>query len=59
LEEEEVEFHAQPVEGAAKSAIVRHRPPQESVARVFIAPGSGKFEVNGKPVKNISRTWLG
>jgi small subunit ribosomal protein S9 len=41
---------AQPVEGAAKTKLYGTGRRKNAVARVFITPGAGKFEVNGKAV---------
>ena len=40
---------AQPIEGA-KTKLYGTGRRKNAVARVFITPGAGKFEVNGKPV---------
>ena len=51
---------AQPLEGASKTKASGTGRRKTSVARVFLHVGSGKFEVNGRPVqdyfKNIA--WL-
>jgi small subunit ribosomal protein S9 len=51
---------AQPVEGASKERFYGTGRRKESVARVYVRPGSGKFEVNGKPVEQYFRNvaWL-
>ncbi len=41
-----------PVEGSAKSWFYGTGRRKESVARVFVRLGSGKFEVNGRPIEN-------
>jgi small subunit ribosomal protein S9 len=50
----------QPTEGALKTQTYGTGRRKNAVARVFIRPGSGKFEVNGRAVdtyfKNV--TWL-
>ena len=50
---------AQPIEGAAKKTYGTGRR-KNAVARVFISPGSGKFEVNGRAVTNYFKNvnWL-
>ena len=49
---------AQPVEGAVQTQFYGTGRRKEAVARVFIRLGSGKFEVNGRPVddyfKNVA-----
>ncbi len=49
---------AQPVESATKAQFYGTGRRKEAVARVFVKLGSGKFEVNGRPVddyfKNIA-----
>ena len=51
---------AQPLEGAAKTRTYGTGRRKNAVARVFLKPGAGKFEVNGRPVteyfKNVN--WL-
>jgi small subunit ribosomal protein S9 len=42
----------QPLEGAAKTHFYGTGRRKESVARVFVRPGSGKFTVNGRPVED-------
>ena len=51
---------AQPLEGAAGKRIYGTGRRKTSVARVFISPGAGKFEVNGHPVSEYFRNvnWL-
>jgi len=51
---------SQPVEGAAKTRLYGTGRRKTSVARVFIAPGSGKMEVNNKPVNEYfpNVAWL-
>jgi small subunit ribosomal protein S9 len=50
----------QPVEGAPKTRLYGTGRRKKSVARVFIAPGSGKMEVNNKPVNEYfpNVAWL-
>jgi len=51
---------AQPLEGTAKTRTYGTGRRKNAVARVFLKPGAGKFEVNGRPVtayfKNVN--WL-
>jgi len=51
---------AQPIEGAAKKTLYGTGRRKNAIARVFIKPGSGKFEVNGRPVNEYFRNvaWL-
>lgn len=51
---------AQPVEGGLKSKAYGTGRRKTAVARVFLRPGSGKFEVNGKAVDQYFRNvaWL-
>jgi small subunit ribosomal protein S9 len=42
----------QPLEGAAKAHFYGTGRRKESVARVFLRPGSGKFTVNGRAVED-------
>lgn len=42
----------QSLEGAAKTHFYGTGRRKESVARVFLRPGSGKFTVNGRPVED-------
>jgi len=52
--------NAQGLDGAAKTQFYGTGRRKESVARVFIRPGSGKFTIDGRPVadyfKNVA--WL-
>ncbi len=50
----------QPVEGAKKEPYYGTGRRKESVARVYVRTGSGKFEVNGRPVEQYFRNvaWL-
>ena len=43
---------AQPIEGATKQQFYGTGRRKEAVARVFIKPGSGKFQVNRRPVED-------
>ena len=49
---------AQPLEGKTKAYGTGRR--KNAIARVFLRPGSGKFEVNGRPVDNYFKNvaWL-
>ena len=51
---------AQPLEGTTKTRTYGTGRRKNAVARVFLSPGAGKFEVNGRPVtayfKNVN--WL-
>jgi small subunit ribosomal protein S9 len=49
-----------PLEGAAKTQTYGTGRRKNAVARVFLRPGSGKFEVNGRPVTEYFRNvaWL-
>jgi small subunit ribosomal protein S9 len=51
---------AQPTEGTAKQRFYGTGRRKNAVARVFVSPGAGKFEINRRPVrdyfKNVS--WL-
>ena len=49
---------SQPIEGTKKSYGTGRR--KNSIARVFVTPGSGKFEVNGREVKDYFKNvnWL-
>jgi small subunit ribosomal protein S9 len=51
---------AQPIEGTAKAKLYGTGRRKNAVARVFITAGSGKFEVNEKPVTEYFRNvdWL-
>ena len=51
---------AQPIEGAVKKQLYGTGRRKNAVARVFITPGSGKFEVNRQPVNEYFRNvdWL-
>jgi small subunit ribosomal protein S9 len=51
---------AQPVEGASKEPYYGTGRRKEAVARVYVRSGSGKFEVNGRPVEQYFRNvaWL-
>ena len=51
---------AQPLDGAAKTRTYGTGRRKNAVARVFISPGAGKFEVNGRPVNEYFRNvnWL-
>ena len=51
---------AQPVEGAAQALFYGTGRRKEAVARVFVRPGSGQYEVNGRPVKDYFKNvvWL-
>lgn len=42
----------QPIEGANKAQFYGTGRRKEAVARVFITSGSGKYEVNGRPVED-------
>ena len=50
----------QPVEGASKEPYYGTGRRKEAVARVYVRSGSGKFEVNGRPVEQYFRNvaWL-
>ena len=50
----------QPLEGTAKQRTYGTGRRKTSVARVFLSPGAGKFEVNGRPVADYFRNvnWL-
>jgi small subunit ribosomal protein S9 len=50
----------QPVEGASKTKFYGTGRRKNAVARVFLTPGTGKFEVNGRPVTEYFRNvaWL-
>ena len=43
---------AQPIEGATKQQFYGTGRRKEAVARVFLKPGSGKFQVNRRPVED-------
>ena len=43
---------AQPLEGATKQQFYGTGRRKEAVARVFLKPGSGKFQVNRRPVED-------
>jgi small subunit ribosomal protein S9 len=60
LREEALSSSAQPVEGASKEPYYGTGRRKESVARVYVRSGSGKFEVNGRPVEQYFRNvaWL-
>ena len=51
---------AQSVQGASKEPYYGTGRRKESVARVYVRSGSGKFEVNGRPVEQYFRNvaWL-
>ncbi len=51
---------APPLEGTAKSRTYGTGRRKNAVARVFLSPGTGKFEVNGRPVTQYFRNvnWL-
>ena len=51
---------AQPLEGTAKTRTYGTGRRKNAVARVFLKPGTGKFEVNGRPVTEYFRNvnWL-
>ena len=51
---------APPLEGARKTRFYGTGRRKTSVARVFLSPGAGKFEVNGRPVGDYFRNvnWL-
>jgi len=51
---------AQPIEGAPKTKSYGTGRRKTSVARVFLSVGSGKFEVNGRPVASYfpNVAWL-
>jgi small subunit ribosomal protein S9 len=51
---------AQPVEGASKQVFYGTGRRKESVARVYVRFGDGKFTVNGRPVDNFFKNvaWL-
>lgn len=46
---------AQPIEGAAPTQFYGTGRRKEAVARVFVKLGSGKYEVNGRPVDDYFR----
>jgi small subunit ribosomal protein S9 len=50
----------QPIEGALKTRGYGTGRRKNPVARVFIRPGSGKFQVNGRPVESYFKNvaWL-
>jgi len=50
----------QPIEGALKTRGYGTGRRKNAVARVFIRPGSGKFQVNGRPVESYFKNvaWL-
>jgi small subunit ribosomal protein S9 len=58
--EEHLSSSAQPLDGAAKAKTYGTGRRKNAVARVFISPGAGKFEVNGRPVTEYFRNvnWL-
>jgi small subunit ribosomal protein S9 len=60
VEEKKLSSSAQPVEGAPKTKSYGTGRRKEAVARVFLRVGSGKFEVNGRPVENYFKNvaWL-
>ncbi|MBI3670172.1 MAG: 30S ribosomal protein S9, partial [Acidobacteria bacterium] len=43
---------AQPLEGASRQSFYGTGRRKEAVARVFVKLGSGKYEVNGRPVED-------
>jgi small subunit ribosomal protein S9 len=51
---------AQPLEGEAKTQTYGTGRRKNAVARVFIRPGSGKFEINARPVRDYFKNvaWL-
>jgi len=50
----------QPTEGALKTQAYGTGRRKNAIARVFIRPGSGKFEVNGRAIESYFKniTWL-
>jgi small subunit ribosomal protein S9 len=60
VEEITLSSSAQPVEGALKTKSYGTGRRKNAVARVFLRVGSGKFEVNGRPVENYftNVAWL-
>jgi small subunit ribosomal protein S9 len=51
---------AQSVQGTSKAPFYGTGRRKTSVARVFLRPGTGKFQVNGRPVENYFKNvaWL-
>ena len=52
--------NSSPVQGGAKTQTYGTGRRKNAVARVFLRPGAGKFEVNGRPVKEYfpNVAWL-